>query len=262
MIVLLDRPLGGGQRTFSSISFGKGMGVEDCESMSTESTEKSRARLFYERYKWPLLVVVALLVSQSFTISLPIDGRIVNESGNPISDAEIAALWHVETVDFIHVPTPAGAVRIAHVKSGPQGRFRVPAAFIAHTPMLPFSLLSRTNHMPQLLVVARGYRLTAATNDRFYLSGAPKGGGFWFVRTSSVDESDIELQSLQDFVSEDGSLVNANFYYADSTIALARSSCRRRLTCTSASLYSFLELVRQGERELEELLKQKRRKSQ
>src|SRR5262249_28206668 len=138
-----------------------------------DEAPKSRIR------RKPLVVLILLIaLSQSFTVTLPIDGRIVDEAGQPIGYAEIAALWMVRAWNPVDSPSPAGAVRVSRVISDAQGRFHVPAAFILHTPVVPFSWLIRSNEMPMLAVVADGYRVALRSNDQYGLFGPANSGGF------------------------------------------------------------------------------------
>src|SRR5687768_6077404 len=97
-------------------------------SDSSEVTEESR-----RSRKWRIgLAVVAVLVAiQSITITLPIRGRILDEtSGQPVPGAAVAAFWELDAYGF--EVTPGGTVRMAETETDDNGVFWIPMALIVH----------------------------------------------------------------------------------------------------------------------------------
>lgn len=221
----------------------------------TVEIRKPTPQPFFKRYRVAILLILGFAVLQTFTISLPISGRIVDEEGKPIANAEIAVLWQVRAYAIVDTG-PAGAVKVSRVATDEAGRYRIPAAFIVHTPMLPFSYLMRTGDMPKLVVVARGHQVATVGNDFFGIDGPASFGGFWFVRASSLRGDDVKLKALDKLLSQRLSArADSNLSFGADEIRLAQSSCKSRFVCVADSTDSVLMLIKENERDLEEMLR-------
>ena len=196
------------------------------ESKTLPAEPPSRRRKVLKRIFVGILV---LLVCQSFTITMPIRGRVVDaETGRPIHGAQVAGLWQLDLNAILH-KLPGGTVHISRVRTDGDGRFTLPLAIIVHAPLMPFSLLYRSDSdMPLVLVVADGYGVMSDTNDVFGINGPPHSAGFLFLRVSSVQNSEFRLTPVTSLSRRAKTLntTESRLQYAESEIWLAQASCR------------------------------------
>lgn len=216
---------------------------------------KERISAFAKRHKRALLVLAIAVLSQSFTISMPIEGRVVDEAKKPIPGADVVAIWNVELFNPLHYAHPWGAVRVLHVRTDATGRFRIPLAITLHTPQIPFSLLMRDNSMPELVVTAPGHAAATAINDRFGINGPAHSGGFWFVKTTSLDGDDIRIVHLSALSQMPDARTNGNLSIAEHEIEYASSSCSKRLLCRGTPIAGVIDVLKKNERQLETYLR-------
>jgi hypothetical protein len=189
--------------------------------------------------------VLVLFVCQSFTVTMPISGRVVDaETGRPILGAQVAGLWQLELNAILH-NLPGGTVRISRVRTDADGRFRLPLAFIVHAPLMPFSLLYRSDSkMPLVFVVADGYGVGSAANDVFGINGPAHPEGFLFLRVSSVQNSEFKMTPLTFIAArENVEHDEGRLEYAESEILDAQASCRARMTCAMKPLDTMLDAI-------------------
>jgi hypothetical protein len=219
--------------------------------MTDETTSSSNSRrLARSARRWrPWLIGLAsLIVIQSITITLPIHGRVVDEtSGQPVAGAAIAALWQLDTWTPVH-GLPGGAVRTAQAVTGKDGTFEFPTALIVHPPLLPLSWLMRSeSNMPELVVVADGYQPLGAANDVFGIDGPRHASGFLFVRISSLQGAVLRLVSLpQAMDARQRDEYRGTLDAVAHQIAFAADSCEVRSYCQSHSLAEVMSAIERG----------------
>lgn len=226
-----------------------------------QSSATDQQRLARRRTVKIVLVVgvLAFLLVQSITVTLPIRARVVDaQSGEPVRGARIVALWSLKMAT-LHSYDPAGEVRISHVTTGTEGEFELPLAFIVHPPVAPFSLLLRSESgMPRLIILADGYALAREANDVYGIDGPAHDPGVLSLRHSSIDESTIRLTPLSLKTSQEYLEEEVRVSGLELDIWTAESSCRRRTTCVGDSLGEVLRTIKQRR---EEAGKQRREQS-
>ncbi|HEX7013565.1 MAG TPA: hypothetical protein VF161_12495 [Steroidobacteraceae bacterium] len=110
--------------------------------------------------------LLTLLVLQSVTITFPIEVQFVDEdSGEPLADLPVTAVWELDAVTLAG-SHPTDAIGVREYVTDEQGRLRVEAAFMLHTPILPFDFLMRSpESLPALIVTDERVYPRAFTND-------------------------------------------------------------------------------------------------
>lgn len=164
-------------------------------SSSDEDAERARRR---RGWLIGLAVLGIPLIIQSVTITLPIRGRILDEtSSRPVPHAAVTALWQFDVLTPHNVAS-GGTARFAETLTDDDGTFRIPMAFIVHMPLLPFSLQTRSDsNMPRIIVVAKDYFPYDAGNDVYGIHGPSHTAGALFLRTSSLEGQDHYLTPLE-----------------------------------------------------------------
>jgi hypothetical protein len=217
--------------------------------ISTSSSSELAKRPWRLRPWLIALGVLAILaVFQSITITLPVDGHVVDETTDqPVRGAAIAALWQLDAWSIVQ-KLPGGTVNVAETLTDQQGAFRFPAAFLIHSPLAPFSWQSRSDtNMPMLIVVADGYQPSSANNDVFGVHGPAHSSGLLSVRSSSLRGATLRLRPLPPaFAAEQLTEYRISLGTARTAVSLAVSSCARRGYCESNSLASVQEALARG----------------
>jgi hypothetical protein len=151
------------------------------------------------RWRWAALwlgPLLALLVLQSVTITFPIEVQFVDEdSGEPLADLPVTAVWELDAVTLAG-SHPTDAIGVREYVTDAQGRVRVEAAFMLHTPILPFDFLMRSpESLPALIVTDERVYPRAFTNDIASERERAPLSVFSF-RRSSLDGDMLRLPTL------------------------------------------------------------------
>lgn len=148
------------------------------------------------RRSWRVFMAAfaALIVIQSITITFPIRARVVNErTGEPLPQTEVVAVWK------LHRATPAGAVlgpllKVERARTNDSGELRIGPAFLTHVPLLPFTWFVRSYFgMPVLYIAKDGFYAQGVVDGSVAEAGS-RGPSFLFLRTSSIDATNISVK--------------------------------------------------------------------
>lgn len=215
---------------------------------STSSSGESAKRAPRKRgWRIALAVLLCSIAIQSITITLPIRGRVVDEtSGQPVPRAAVAAFWQLNAYSFERLP--GGTVRMAETLTDEDGTFRLPMAFMIHLPLIPFSPLARSDSdMPVLMIVADGYYPRGANNSVPRIEAAQPPSGFLSLRVSSLQGAVLRLTPLtQVLTRQQRSEYANNLSWFRGEITQATGSCARNLSCKSHSLAEMRAALERG----------------
>jgi hypothetical protein len=202
---------------------------------STDGTPALRAPRFAP-WRIGVSALAMLAALQSITITLPINGRVVDKaSGEPIPNAAVAALWQLEVWTPVH-GQPGPTIRIAQALTNEDGAFEFPMTVLFHPPVLPLSWLMRSDdRMPELIVAANGYCPDKLNNDTLGIFGPAHGSGFWFVRASSLQQAHARLLALPEGIAAQNA-DQCDIAWAKFKVAEAQGTCARRWYCKHDSL--------------------------
>lgn len=215
-------------------------------STSNSGKDAKRARR-RRRWRIALAVLLSLIAIQSITITLPIHGRVVDEtSGQPVPRAAVAAFWQLDAYGFERVP--GGTVKVTETLTDEDGAFRFPLVFMVHTPLLPFSPLARSDtDMPALIVVADGYHPLSANNGVRRVGDPEPASGFLSLRVSSLQGAVLRLGPVpQALVGQQRIEYANNLSWARNAIAEATGSCAQHIYCNSHALAQVHDAVERG----------------
>jgi len=141
--------------------------------------------------------LLALLILQSVTITFPIEVQFVDEdTGEPLAGLPVTAVWELDAVTLAG-SHPTDAIGVREYVTDAQGRVRVEAAFMLHTPILPFDFLMRSpESLPALIVTDERVYPRAFTNDILSERERAPLSVFSFRRTS-LDGDVLQLRSRE-----------------------------------------------------------------